>query len=190
MSGSGTVHRRAGSAHRPTGWGWFMAMYAAERTEPRNNPIDVLEELVNANEWRFDRSGEDEMVVEVPGRWSELRLFFVWQEDLSAMYFSCLFDLRVPEKKRLATAELLSLINEKLWLGHFDLCSDELVPLFRHTVLMRGVGGVSAEQLEDLVDTAITECERFYPAFQFVLWGGKNAKEAVAAALVETVGEA
>ena len=105
-----------------------MAMYAAERTEPRNNPIDVLEELVNANEWRFDRSGDDEMVVEVPGRWSELRLFFVWQEDLSAMYFSCLFDLRVPEKKRVAAAELLSLINEKLWLGHFDLCSDELVP--------------------------------------------------------------
>ena len=28
------------------------------------------------------------------------------------------------------------------------------------------------EQLEDLMDTAILECERFYPALQMVLWAG------------------
>ena len=28
-----------------------------------NNPLDILEELVVANEWPFDRSGPDEMVV-------------------------------------------------------------------------------------------------------------------------------
>jgi hypothetical protein len=41
-----------------------------------------------------------------------------------------------------------------------------------------------------MVDIALTECERFYPAFQFVTWGGKSPEEAMAAALVETVGEA
>src|SRR3546814_4186802 len=74
----------------------------------------------------FDRSTDEEMVVEIAGRWCEYRLFFVWQQDLSAMYFSCLFDLRAPPQKRTAVAELLALVNEKMWLGHFDLCSDEL----------------------------------------------------------------
>ena len=31
---------------------------------------------------------------------------------------------------------------------------------------------------------------RFYPVFQFVLWGGKSPSEAISAALIETVGEA
>ena len=48
----------------------------------------------------------------------------------------------------------------------------------------------SLEQVEDFLETAIDECERFYPAFQYVLWGGKDAGEAIAAAMIETVGEA
>ena len=42
----------------------------------------------------------------------------------------------------------------------------------------------------NLIEVAISECERFYPAFQFVLWGGKSAEEAIAAAMLETQGEA
>ena len=48
----------------------------------------------------------------------------------------------------------------------------------------------SAESLEDMVDIAITECERFFPAFQFVLWGGKAPNKALTAAMLECVGEA
>ena len=32
--------------------------------------------------------------------------------------------------------------------------------------------------------------ERFYPAFHFLVWGGKGVEEAVAAAMFETAGEA
>src|SRR6516225_1535363 len=138
-----------------------MAGLTVDTSENRGNPIDVLEELVDANEWRFDRNSAEEMVVELSGRWADYRLYFIWQEALSAISFSCLIDL-------------LGGVNEKLWLGHFDLSAEEPVPMFRHTVLLRGVGGVAVEQLEDLVDIAISECERFYPAFQFLLWGGKS----------------
>ena len=106
------------------------------------------------------------------------------------MHFTCAFDMKVPEAKRSAICELLAVINEKLWLGHFGLWEDEGVPMFRHTSLLRGGVGLSSEQVEDLVDLAVSECERFYPAFQFVIWGGKTAQEAVAASLLETVGEA
>ena len=185
------VRARAGADLRSAGGRreGAMAISTAEHTPPPSNPLDILEELVSANEWRFDRSCDEEMVVEIAGQWCDFRLFFVWQEDLSAIYFSCLFDQRVPPHRRGAVTELLAVVNEKLWLGHFDLCSEELVPIFRHTVLLRGAG-VSVEQLEDLVDIAVRECGRFFPAFQFVVWGGHTAREAVAAAMLDTVGEA
>ncbi len=62
--------------------------------------------------------------------------------------------------------------------------------MFRHALPLRGSRGPSPEQVEDILETAIIECERFYPAFQYAIWGGKSASEAIAAALIETVGEA
>ena len=53
-----------------------------------------------------------------------------------------------------------------------------------------GVPAASTEQVEDLVDIALSECERFYPAFQFVVWGGKSPAQAIASAMIDPVGEA
>lgn len=167
-----------------------MTAVTIESASSTHNPLDILEEIVVANEWPFDRSSDEEMIVEIKGRWCDYRLFFVWQTEVSAMQFSAQFDMKVPTQRRPPVIELLAEINSKMWLGHFDVCPDEQTPLFRQTVLLRGSRGASVEQLEDLVDIALSECERFYPAFQFVIWGGKTAQEAVTAAILDTVGEA
>ena len=49
---------------------------------------------------------------------------------------------------------------------------------------------VFGAQLRDLLDIAIQESERFYPAFQSVVWGGKSPAEALEIALFETIAEA
>ena len=163
------------------------ASFAAESAA---NPLDIVEQLVAANEWAFDRRTATEMAAEAPGRWCDYGLYFSWSREISAMHFTCAFDLKVPEKRRNALWELLALANERLWIGHFGLESEDGMPVFRHAVLLRGAPGASAESLEDMVDIAITECERFFPAFQFVLWGGKTPQDALAAAMLECVGEA
>ena len=167
-----------------------MSTAALETASSAHNPLDIVEEIVTANEWPFDRASDDEMVVEIGGRWCDYRLYFVWQADLSAMQFSCQFDMKVQTHRKTAVHELLSEVNTRMWLGHFDVCSEEHTPMFRQTTLLRGSHGASVEQLEDLVEIALSECERFYPAFQFVIWGGKTPAEAVSAALLDTVGEA
>lgn len=159
------------------------------QTQARN-PLDLVEEIVGANEWAFDRASNDELAVEFAGRWSDYRLFFLWQEDLGALHFSCILEARVPVDKRSEASNLLALINEKMWMGHFDLNSDDGTPMFRHTLLLRGAGYASVEQMEDLVDYAMNECERFYPSFQFVIWGGKTAQEALDCSMLEVAGEA
>ena len=167
-----------------------MSISLVYEDEPVLNPLDLVEQFVTANDWAFDRRSDEELAVEIPGRWCNYSLYFAWREDMGAMHFTCAFDMKVPDLKRGSIHELLTMVNEKLWLGHFGLWEDEGVPMFRHTSLLRGTPGLSPEQVEDLVDIAVTECERFYPAFQFVIWGGKNAKDAVAASLLDTVGEA
>jgi hypothetical protein len=154
------------------------------------NPLDVLEQIIAANEWAFERRSEGEMAAEAPGKWCDYGLYFSWSSEISAMHFSCAFDLKVPANRRERLFELLAMANEKLWIGHFGLESEDGVPVFRHSVLLRGAPEASAESLEDLVDIALTECERFFPAFQFVLWGGKSPNDALAAAMLDCVGEA
>jgi len=168
----------------------MTSVAVSEPTPFSGNPIDLVEEIVSANDWAHDRASEEELVVEISGRWCEYRLYFVWQEEICAMHFSCGFDMKVPKGRRAAVYELLALANEKLWLGHFDLSAEDNSPAFRHAILLRGVMAATVEQVEDLVDIALSECERFYPAFQLVVWGGKKAAEAIAAAMIDPVGEA
>jgi len=154
------------------------------------NPIDLVEEIVVANDWAHDRASEEEMIVEITGRWCDYRMYFLWQEELNALHFSCGFDMKVPKRRRGSLYELLALANERLWLGHFDLAAGDAAPAFRYAILLPGGGTASAEQVEDLVDIAMAECERFYPAFQLVVWGGKPPGEAIATALIEPIAEA
>ena len=162
----------------------------AEPVAHGGNPIDLVEEIVLANDWAHDRASDEEMVVEISGRWCDYRLFFVWQRDMNALHYSCGFEMKVPRNRRGPVFELLAAVNERLWLGHFDLADGDDSPSFRQGVLLRGLFGASVEQIEDLVDISLTECERFYPAFQFVVWGGKSPEEAIASAMIDPIGEA
>lgn len=167
-----------------------MTALQVEKTVRDINPLDMVEEIVCANQWHFERSHRDEMVVEMKGAWCNYRLYFMWQRDISALQFTCQFDMRVPQPRQLLTYQLLGLVNNRMWFGHFDLCHEEKTPLFRYTSLYRGSTAPALEQLEDMVEIALTESERFYPAFQYVIWGGKNPEEAMVAAMLDPVGRA
>lgn len=167
-----------------------MTSLASQTPETVGNPLDIVEQVIAANDWAFDRRSDSEIAAEAPGRWCDYGLYFSWSNEIAVMHFSCAFDLKAPERRRAALYELLARANEKLWIGHFGMDQDDGMPVFRHSVLLRGATSASAESVEDMVDIAVTECERFFPAFQFVLWGGKSPDEALAAAMLECVGEA
>lgn len=167
-----------------------MALAFAETTSLSHNPLDAAEDVLDGRGLPFARQNDDELAVEIEGRWCNYHLYFTWRADVGALHFSCALDMKVPSEQRGPVSELLALVNEKMWLGHFDVWADEGLPMFRHTVLLRGVSGASREQLEDLVNAALLESERFYPALQFVVWGGRSPVDALDAALFETEGEA
>jgi hypothetical protein len=155
-------------------------------------PIDMLEHYFTAHGWACERSGDDEIVANFQGSWTQYELRAIWREEDHVLQFLALPDVRVANDKRAAVYETIGLINEQLWLGHFELWSASGLVLFRHAALIESdEGGVlTLQQAETLVEAAIEECERFYPVFQFVLWADKTPQEAIAAALIETQGEA
>ena len=155
-------------------------------------PIDMLEHYFSAHGWDFERAGDEEIVAQFKGSWAQYELRAVWREDDRVLQFLALPDIRVTADKRAAMFETMGLINEQLWLGHFEMWTSSGMVLFRHAALLdtQGEATLSLDQAETLIETAIDECERFYPVFQFVLWSDKTPAEAIAAAMIETQGEA
>ncbi len=158
--------------------------------EPRINPLDVVERLATGNDWSFERASDDEITILVTGRWTDYQLSYTWMGDIEALHLACAFDLKVPERRRAEVQALISLINEQLWVGHFDLWIKEGIVMFRHALVLAGGVEASGQQCEALLVTALDTCERYFTAFQFVVWAGKTAREALDAAMFETSGEA
>jgi len=155
-------------------------------------PIEVLEQYFEARGWACERTGDGEIVASATGSWAQYELRGVWRPEDQVLQFLAFPDIKVAPEKRLAIYEALSLINEQLWLGHFEMWSGSGLVVFRHSTILdaREGEGLSLEQAEAIAEAAVEECERFYPVFQFVLWGGKSPGEAIAAALIDTHGEA
>lgn len=158
--------------------------------EVSSNPIDVIEEVVSTEEWPFDRAGDDELSMTIGGAWCDYHITFNWRADLEALHMACAFDQRVSEEKKAEVYALLAMINEQMWVGHFDLWSEEGVVLFRHAQMMNGGARPTSQQIEALLHLSMEVCERYFPAFQFVLWAGKSAGEAMAACAFEVQGTA
>ena len=89
----------------------------------------------SSKKWNFSRAADHELVAEIASHWCAYRLYFTWSENINALSFSITFDIKFPETKLNKAYELLGLINENLWIGHFDITSKNGIPAFRHTLL-------------------------------------------------------
>ena len=166
-----------------------MSLIELERDQ-RNNQLEVVEHMATGNNWPFERSGEDEIAIVVTGRWTEYQLSFTWMREIEALHLACAFDMKVPELRLAEVQQLVALINEQLWIGHFDVWMQNGMVMFRHALVLAGGVAASGRQCEAVLASALDACERYYPAFQFVVWAGKSAREAMDSAMFETSGEA
>ena len=126
------------------------------------NPLEVVERVAATNGWSFERAGEDEITILVTGKWTDYQVSYTWMYDIEALHLACAFELKVPERCRSEVQQLISMINEQLWVGHFDLWIQDGLVMYRHALVLAGG----------------------------VVWAGKSAREALDAAMFDTQGQA
>ena len=154
-----------------------------------SHPIDMVEKIATINDWSFERTTDDELTLNVEGTWTDYNVSLNWRDDLESLHLASAFDMKVPVPRSAEMYKLIANINEQLWLGHFDLWARDGLLMFRHGLMLNGAEPTKA-QCEGLLYTGLEACERYYQAFQFVVWAGKTAPEALATSMFETEGQA
>lgn len=152
--------------------------------------MDVVEQTLLAADWACERSEEGMIHCASMTKWGEFGGMFAWRDEPASLSFSLTLDLRAPNAKQSAISELLRKINERLWLGQFDYWNDDGVAVFRHTIPMLDRIAPDPGEIAAVLQAALDAADQFLPAFNFVVWAGKSAEEAVAAVVFETHGEA
>jgi hypothetical protein len=154
------------------------------------HPVDVIEHVANTNDWAFERTADDEIAISVAGAWTDYHVSISWMEDFEALHLACAFDLKVAENRTLEVMRLLSVINEQMLFGHFDLWEQEGAIMFRHSLLLSGGAEPTSAQVEVMLHSALEACECYFQAFQLVVWSGCTARDALSNVLFETHGNA
>jgi len=153
------------------------------------NPIDLVEQVAVSHDWSIDRTGDDELTLIVAGSWADYHVSLNWRDDLEALHLACAFEFKVPDNRLGEIYRLIAQINEQLWLGHFDYWTQEGLVMFRQALMLNG-SVAAPSQCEALLSAALEACERYYQAFQFVVWAGRGSREALASTMFETEGQA
>ena len=154
-----------------------------------NDPLDVVEHVLTAENLPFDRTEDGDLAFTLAGDWKDYELWFAWRPEGDCLQLCLSMDITGTKEQRASGHELISQINPRVWLGHFELW-DEGEIIFRHGMALMTGEQPSLAQAAAMIDVAVECADRFFPAYDFLLRGAKTPQEAIAACMFETVGEA
>ena len=154
------------------------------------DPLDVVEHVLTAENLDFDRSDDGDLAFSLAGDWKDFELWFAWRPEADCLQLCLSLDMRAGKQKRTKANELVASINPRVWLGHFEIWADEGEIVFRNAIALPSGERPTLAQAASMIDAAVEAADRFYPAFDFLLKGGKSPADAMAACMFETVGQA
>ena len=154
------------------------------------DPLDVVEHVLTAENLTFDRTEDGDLAFALAGDWKDYELWFAWRPEADCLQLCLSVDLTAPKADRARAYELVTLINQRVWLGHFEVWADDGEIIFRHALSLPGGERPTLAQAASMIDAAMEAADRFQPAFDFLIQGGKSADDAMAACMFETIGEA
>ncbi len=154
------------------------------------DPLDVVERVLVAENLSFDRSEDGDLAFALAGDWRDYELWFAWRPEADCLQLCVSLDLHAPKAKLTETYEMLSQINPRVWLGHFELWSEDGEVVFRSAMALPHGERPTMAQAASMIDAAVETTDRFYPAFDFLLKGDKSPEDAMAACMFDTVGQA
>ncbi|HBK90121.1 MAG TPA: hypothetical protein DDZ68_00475 [Parvularcula sp.] len=167
-----------------------MSIELLKSSAPEIDPLEALEAVADELALSVERVDAEELHVAIPGLWRDAGFWFTWRPELSTLQMGAPLDLKAPAGRLGDMARLVAMVNERLWIGHFDLWSDDSSIVFRNAAVLPADGRLDIAQAEILIKGAREAIDRFLPAFNYLIWGGKTPQEALEASMFETAGNA
>lgn len=154
------------------------------------HPIDIVETLAEERSWDFDRIADDQIAMAIEGSWRTYSVTLAWSARDESLRLICAFDMAPPARRVAALARTMCLANDRCWSGAFVLWREQKLMGYRYGLNLAGGAHATTAQITDMVRAAVAACERFYPAFQLVAWGGETPEKALGIAMTEAYGRA
>src|SRR6202161_1925935 len=158
--------------------------------ETGSDPLEVVEHVLTAENLSFDRTEDGDLAFTLTGDWKDYELWFAWRPEADWLQLCLSIDRRAGKTQRAGACELTNLVNQRVWVGHFEVWSDDGEVVFRHAMALPEGERPTLAQAASMIDAAMEAADRFYPAFDFLLASDKSPEEAIAAGMFETVGQA
>ena len=154
------------------------------------HPVDVIEHMAKDFGWGYERVSEDEINMHIMGEWCRYNFTVHWNPQIEGLHFGVAFEFKIPPRRVAELEKLILLINEQLWLGHFEFWGNSDILMVRYGTILAGGQGFSDLQCHTIINHTVETCEQYYAAFQFTLWADKEAESALMACLLDITGNA
>ena len=158
--------------------------------EDEIHPIDIVEHLAEHRDWDFDRIGDDQIAMAVEGQWRTYSITTAWSGFDETLRMVCTFEMDPPEDQVEGLYELLNQINDQCWAGAFTYWPEQKLMVYRYGLVLSGGQVACADQIDTIIGAAVMSAERYYPALQLLVWGGRSPRDAMQVAIAEAYGRA
>ncbi len=156
----------------------------------QNNPIDYIEEYFSRFFDDILRDSEYQLTINSKGLWNTYNISISWCENKKIFEINTYLDCVSKFKSNNSIYVLISNINEKVKLGHFNYSSKLSKVFYNYKVSVKGQDFVTIEQVEYLINITTEECDRFFPVFFVYFNKKKSPQSSIDIAILETCGEA
>lgn len=154
------------------------------------HPIDMVQLLAENQDWEFERIADDQISMAVEGQWRTYSITLAWSDYDETLRMVCTFEMEPPEQKIPALYHALNVVNDQCWSGSFTYWAAQQLMVYRYGMVVTDGHILGQDQIDSLIGSAVSNAERYYPAFQLVVWGGRTPEDALQIAIAETYGRA
>ena len=158
--------------------------------EDEIHPIDIVEHLAEHHEWEFDRIEENQIAMAVQGQWRTYSITLAWSGFDETLRLICSFEMEPPTEKLKDLYEILNVANDRCWTGAFTFWEKQKLMVYRYGLVLAGGQIATAEQIDTMISSAVLTAEKYYPAFQLVIYDNQSPDRAMQVAIAETYGHA
>ena len=154
------------------------------------HPIDLVEHIAAHHDWEFDRIADDQIAMAVEGQWRTYSITLAWSDYDETLRLVCSFEMEPPTDTLPAMYKALNAVNDQCWAGAFTFWEEQQLMVYRYGLVLAGGQVACPDQVDTMIRAAVLSAERYYPAFQLVVWGGREPEEALQVAIAEAYGRA